>query len=279
MKSAVPPLLLLAGAFVLGLASCPDRGEAPAPDPGSPRFVRDAAFPLPGVPEPSGIDWDSARGRLWVVDDGGVLARVDPADGTVEATRDVGGDLEAVRWLPGADLLIAVREEDATLVLVHASSMEIAAIASIEVPAGISPAPGARGNGFEGLAVLGTGSTLRLLLANQDDPHALYEATLPVPSPLPSGGSPASLQATLTNVEPLAPINLSEVVLDREGRVWVLYGYSLSPRLVALDEAWEETRTSIPLQELAAEGAVFAPDGTLWIADDTGGLVRYVPEP
>lgn len=279
MKSALPPLLLLAGAFALGLASCPDRGEPEPPAPDSPRFVRDAAFPLPGVPEPSGVDWDSARGRLWVVDDGGVLARVRPSDGTVEVTVDIGGDLEAVRWIPGADLLIAVREEDATLVLVHASSMEIAAIASIEVPAGISPAPGPRGNGFEGLAVLDTGSTLRLLLGNQDDPHALYEATLPLPSPLPSGGAPASLQATVTRAESLAPINLSEVALDAGGRVWVLYGYSLSPRLVALDGDWEETRTSIPLQELGAEGAVFAPDGTLWIADDTGGLVRYVPEP
>lgn len=72
------------------------------------------------------------------------------------------------------------------------------------------PVPTAGGDGIEGLAITGvTGLTVHLLLANQNHPHAPYEADLTLPDPITG-----ALSATLTAAHPQPAVNLSEVMLE-----------------------------------------------------------------
>lgn len=149
------------------------------------------SFAVPELEEPSGIDYDFARDRLWVVDDGGLLGRVHPETGVVEQTVDIGplvsgaADLEAVRWVPGLDVLLVMNELTDELLVVSPESMTLLATASLVFTTGLTPVPIAGGDGMEGLAVTGvTDRTVHLVLANQNDPHCLYVADLTLPEPV-----------------------------------------------------------------------------------------------
>lgn len=234
-----------------------------------PAWTRAADYPVPSLVEPSGIDWDHSRQTLWVVEDGGTLCRVSPLTGEVEESRVLGGDLEAVRWIPALDLLLVTRETDDTLLVVSPETLQTISTVSLVLATNVSPAFTVGGDGFEGLAVTAVeGRTVNFLLANQNDPHCLYEATLTIPL-----APPAQLTATITSASPQPAVNLSEVMIDwGSRRRFVLHGYQLPPTLVPLGSP------AIPLVEVSSEGCTIAPDGTLWIANDQGGLTRYTSE-
>lgn len=114
------------------------------------------------VPEPSGIAFDRAGGRIFVVDDGGELWVLDEDFDEIDVF-DLGGDLEGVDYLPGRDqLLIAVEGEESVLV-VDPDSGEI--IGSHDIPRTFQGEVfmAAGGNGIETLTAVGR----RIFVANQ----------------------------------------------------------------------------------------------------------------
>ncbi len=232
-----------------------------------PAFQRDELFGTPGLAEPSAIDVDELRSTLWIASDDGVLGRADLSTATVEETIALAGDLEGVRWVPTIDMLLVLDETTGTLrVASPESAWEPFPLASAT---SLSPSPTAGGNGFEGLAVTSWDGdfSASILLANQDDPHAVYRGVARYDAGV-------SVEAGAA----LAPVNVSEVVWDwGSRRAFVLHGYVVPTRLVLLDPVTlvEDTSQQIVLTDLSAEGAAFSGNGDLWIANDTGGIVRY----
>lgn len=223
-------------------------------------------FPVPELPEPSGIDYDFKRDRLWVVEDGGRLGRVDPDGGAVEAFVELGGDLEAVRWVPGLDVLLAVNEVTSEILAISPESMAILATASLVFSSNATPSPTTGGDGIEGLAVTGlTDRTVHLVLANQNDPHCLYVADLTLPDPIAG-----TLTATVLAAYPQPAENLSEVMLDwGSRRLFNLHGYG-NDRLVPLDPLFIEMSESSALP-FSAEGGSLR-EGSLVTTQDLGGI-------
>ena len=231
-------------------------------------------FPVPELPEPSGIDYDFTRDRLWVVDDGGKLGRVHPESGVVEEVVDfdplVSGpaDLEAVRWVPGLDVLLLSNEASDQLLVVSPDSLELLATASLVFTSGLTPVPIAGGDGMEGLAVTGvTDRTVHLILANQNDPQCLYVADLTLPNPVTG-----SLTTTVLAAHPQPAINLSEVMLDwGSRRLFNVHGYG-GDRVTLLDALFVETMQDVSLP-LSSEGASLRR-GSLLSGQDLGGTSR-----
>ena len=240
-----------------------------APGTAFPSWEPAASFPVQTLPEPSGIDHDPKRRTLWVVSDTGDLARVDPDTGEVIAAAALGGDLEAVRWVPGLDLLLVADEASDTLHVVAPETLETLATATLVFGSAVTPVPESGGNGIEGLAVTGvTGRTVHLLLANQNDPHALFRAELALPDPITG-----ALAATVLSAHPLPAVNLSEVVFDwGSRRVFRLNGYTAPA--AALVES--DGSLTFELANFSSEGAAIA-GAHLFTAHDLGGLARYEP--
>lgn len=234
-----------------------------------PAWTRAGEFAVPSLEEPSGIDWDHSRHTLWVIEDGGTLGRVNPRTGEVERSRALGGDLEAVRWIPALDLLLITRENDDKLLVVSPETLQMISTVSLVLATNVTPVFTKGGDGFEGLAVTAVqGREVSFTLANQNDPHCLYFGTLTIPA-----APRAQLTATITSATPQPRVNLSEVMIDwGTRRRFTLRGYQLPSTLLP------EGGTAIPLADVSAEGCTIAPDGTLWIANDQGGIARYRPE-
>lgn len=229
----------------------------------------------PGLGEPSGIDYDYKRHTLWVVDDGagvdtGRLGRVNPVTGDVEVSATLGGDLEAVRWVPALDLLLISNELADELWIVEPDTLAKLAVAPLVLATNVTPFT-VGGDGFEGLAVTGVHArTIDFVVANQNDPAALYRGTLTLPATITG-----SIPATLTTFTAQPPVNLSEVTMDwGSRRLFNLHGYQLPNRLVLLDSALNETAVEFQAPDLGDEGACLAPDGSLWLANDLGGITN-----
>lgn len=223
--------------------------------------------------EPSGIDYDYKRRTLWVVDDGagvneGRLGRVNPVTGGVESSAMLGGDLEAVRWVPALDLLLISNELADELWIVDPDTLAKLAVAPLVLATNVTPFT-AGGDGFEGLAITGVHArTIDFVAANQNDPPALYRGTLTLPATI-TGSIPAALTTFIAQ----PPVNLSEVTMDwGSRRLFNLHGYVIPNRLVVLDSALDETPLEFQAPDLGDEGACFTPDGSLWLANDLGGL-------
>ena len=144
------------------------------------------------------------------------------------------------------------------LTVFHPDSLAVEAPLTIAIDPGLTqPTPGA--DGFEGLAVTGytAAGEITIVAANQNDPPALYTGTVALTG-----------SANLTTFHAMPAINLGEVVMDwGSRRLFNLHGYTLPSHLTLLDANLAETATEIPLNELGPEGATFAPDGSLWIAN------------
>ena len=177
-------------------------------------------------------------------------------------------DLEAVRWVPGLDVLLVTNETTDQLLVVSPDSLELLATASLVFTSGLTPVPIAGGDGMEGLAVTGvTDRTVHLVLANQNDPHCLYVAELTLPNPV-SG----ALTATVLAAYPQPAFNLSDVMLDwGSRRLFNVHGYG-NDRLVRLDTFFSETSEAVALP-LSTEGATLL-GSEIWASQDLGGIMR-----
>ena len=115
-----------------------------------------------GVPEPSGLDYDRANGRVFVADDGGELWVLDEDFRRIDVF-DLGGDLEGVAWLSGEELLMVAVEGSEELLLVDPDSGSVSQVLEIPRTFRGQTILAEGGNGIETLTVIGS----RIFVANQ----------------------------------------------------------------------------------------------------------------
>lgn len=233
-----------------------------------PSWTSAGSASIDGLPEPSGIDWDPSRDELVVVSDDGGVGVLDPGDFSLVAFEPVGGDLEAVRWVPGLDVTLILDEAASQILVLGAGGTQVLTIVHAS---GLDPVPIAGGDGFEGLAVTAvSGRTVELILANQNDPHCLYRGTATIPPPGTTDG-----EVVLTSAYPQPELNLSEVIFDWGSRqVLTLHGYvAQGTTLRLLDPTLSTSLDETTVPAIGGEGFTFHRAGA-FLADDLGRVRR-----
>jgi len=222
-------------------------------------------WPLPQIPEPSGIAYHSGRKTLFVVGDQGDLGEV-ALDGRLLASRHIGGDLEGITVDPGRDVLYVAREGADVILLVRASDLRVTAEVPIDRSfGGDSNFLRAGGDGIEGIAFVpgpsGSGPGT-LFVVNQFDPPVLVELEM-------------GLRATIRHAWKLSSAPLSDLVWDEKiGAFLVVSAIWRKAALVSMaGEEWGST----PIPGFLQEGIARLPDGSFVIAQDSGGLLRWNP--
>ena len=249
---AVLALILLCSAP----AGCPVRTGGP--DPPLP-VLQSALLRAEGIREPSGIAYHADRGTLFVADDGGTLGEM-RLDGRVIRTRRVRqADIEGVAVDPGTGMLYLAVEGDDAVLLVDPESLDVLAEYVLPRSDGGITLLGEGGNGVEAIAVVGPG---RLFVANQDDPPVVVEVDLP---------GDGSAPRILSHFRPEAT-DLSALYWDDHRQVLMLVSDS-GNRLMAYSRTGE-LRASWTLPGRDQEGLAVAPDGTTYVAQDSGGVLR-----
>jgi len=222
-------------------------------------------WPLPQIPEPSGVAYHAARKSLFVVGDQGDIGEV-ALDGRLLASRHIGGDLEGVTCDPSRDALYVVREGSDVILEVRASDLRITAEVPIDRSfAGDPNFLQAGGDGVEGItfvpAASGSGPGT-IFVVNQFDPPVLVELEM-------------ARRATIRHAWRLATAPLSDVVWDE--KIGGFLVVSAIWRKVSLISPTGDEWGSAPVPGFLQEGIAPLPDGSFVIAQDAGGLLRWSP--
>jgi len=224
-----------------------------------------------GVREPSGVAFDLRTRHLFVVGDEGRLAELDTT-GQVRGHRAVKGNLEDVAVHPRSGSLFLLSEKKSELVFYDPTTSAERTRWRLDDAALLGEEPRAKNQGFEGLAF-------------HEQPSR------------PGGGllylvhqrSPAMVVVVAFDPEDTAGPLAAEVVVDR----WRLEGHedltaatwvpSLGRLLVVADARDRilvvredgSVEAEVVLPGLQQEGLSMDDGGTLWVADDRGGLLRF----
>jgi uncharacterized protein YjiK len=230
-----------------------------------------------GFPEPSGVAYHPSRGTLFVVSDEGDVCEMSTA-GELLQRNTVGGDLEGVTANPATGLLyVAVEGRDEIrelapqgLAVVRTFPLERTFLGRTVMREG--------GQGIEGLAFRPDprhphGGTF--FVANQafalddpEDPSAIFEVELPLAEP--AGGTGRILRQTALDV-----IDLADLHFD------VGTGHLLAicdePNLFLELSCSGEVLHCYTLPGDAQEGFTLDCDANAYIAQDSGGILKYAP--
>jgi hypothetical protein len=223
-------------------------------------------WPLPQVPEPSGVAYHTLRKTIFVVGDEGDIAEVS-LDGRVLASRHLGGDLEGIACDGVSGTLYAVREGDDVILEIHAEGLRI--VRQIGVDRAYEGDPNylrGGGDGLEGVAVraaaAGKGEPT-FYVVNQYDPAVLAE--------LEVHGSKAVIRKSWK----LDSAPLSDVMWDEKTSTLVVV--SALWRSAAVVSSDGKEGRAIKLPGFLQEGLARLPDGSFIIAQDVGGLLKWTP--
>jgi len=229
-------------------------------------------WPLPDLPEPSGIAYHPLRKSLFVVGDEGDIAEVS-TEGKLLRVRHIGGDLEGVTSNPADGKVYVVREGVDVILEIDVDDLKIAR----EIPVsrtydGDTNYIHAGGDGIEGITFRPTpspGSAPDVFAVNQYDPPVLLELALPA-----AGAAPGTA-ATIRNAWPLKSPPISDVSWDATVDGFVVVS-ALWRNASVVSPAGAELR-SIRIPGIMQEGIARLPDGTFVIVQDTGGLLKWKP--
>jgi len=229
------------------------------------------------VPEPSGIDYDRAHRRAFVVDDGGEIWVFDEDFEALDVF-DVGGDLEGVAWLPGRGLLLVAVEGAEQLMTVDPDTGEVLSVADIPRRFDGRLILREGGQGIEALAVVRD----RIFVANQSfDPDDDEDGSVLVELAFTDEGA-----LEIIDAHPLPMLDVAGAFYSRlTGELFLLSDAedSLSRLpLAALDAAGEgealgaDLFTTVEVPGVDQEGACVL-GGRLVIAQDSGDLYDAGP--
>lgn len=219
------------------------------------------------VREPSGLAFHPGKNCLVVVGDEGDLAEIS-LEGETLTQKIVGGDLEGIVADPTRKVFYAVDETAGSLLVLNWEDYSIidrVDLAPIIEKAGLS----AKGtDGFEGIALQPSEgkSTITLWLGHQTKPTALV--------PLDLEGDPIRI-STREGIE--VPITeIAGMSFDpKTGDLWLLSDKDdLACRISETGEVLEQR----PIPGKNQEGLAILPDGSWWIADDSGGVFKVQPD-
>jgi uncharacterized protein YjiK len=224
-----------------------------------------------GAREPSGVAFDAAGGRLFVVGDEGRLVELDAAGRTVRSDA-VAGNLEDVALHTPSGNLVLLAEKKGELVLFDPRAHAELRRWRLDEAALLGREPAGRDQGFEGLAfredaALAGGGVFYLV--HQRAPAMIV--AIAFDTELAAGRLPAGV------------VNARWPLEDRGDLTAATYAASLDRLLVIADgkdrllvlrpDGGVEAEVVLP--GLQQEGLSFDAAGTLWVADDRGGLLRF----
>jgi uncharacterized protein YjiK len=269
-------LTLLAGGLLaaLALSMFASRNSVPAPSAsdGLTTTVPGLAAPVPittALKEASGIAWHPTLERFFAVGDRGTLAEID-ASGQVLRTHAVKGNLEDVAVHAPSGRLVLLAEKTGELVVWDPASASETRF-TLDLPALLGREPGDRNQGFEGLAFRedaeqpGGGT---FFLVHQRKPARLVAIAFdPTGAPRTIGAADVTARHALKPYEDLTAVAWSEPL----GRLLVIA--ESDDRLLVVSPAGTITGTWV-LPGQRQEGLAFDRAGSLWIADDLGGLFK-----
>jgi len=229
------------------------------------------SVPVAGLREASGVAWDSRRERLYVVGDGGTLVEMRPS-GEVTGRWPVKGNLEDVAVHAPSGWLVLLAEKKGELVVFDpAAGREIGRFAlDVDAVAGFATVD--LNQGFEGLSFReeeGRPGGGVFYLVHQRKPARLVEVAFdPLSAPRMLDASDVVGRHGLKRWEDLTAVAWCEplarllVIAESQDRLLVL-------------TAEGEIEASFSLPGAQQEGLATLPDGSLWVADDRLGLLRF----
>ena len=237
-----------------------------AGDPGPLPYRTMGLLRLDGVPEPSGLVYHSGRGTLFVVDDGGVLCEFEPGGRVLRRERIRRADFEGITVDPETGLLYVAIEGDDSILEVDPSSFQ--AIREFPLPR-VFEGRTVLENGGQGIEAVTVTPDGTFLVANQgtgpQDPGLVLEVSLPL------GEHDAGPARILRAIDP-GMNDLSALHFDVE-RDLILVVSDSENRLSALSRTGAPVR-SWTLPGTDQEGIAVDANGVLYIAQDSGGVLR-----
>lgn len=227
-------------------------------------------WPLEAFPEPSGIVYHPLRRTLFVVGDEGDIGEVD-LTGKLLRIRNLGGDLEGVTCNPGDGRLYVAREGHDIVFEVDPQQLTVSRRFTIDrTYDGNANFLERGGDGIEGITFVPGEKGGQFFVVNQYDPPALLELGVPL-----AGKDDGFARATIVHSAPIGSPPLSDVVWDPKNRVFLVVS-ALWRSAYVIDGEGRKTR-AVRLPGIMQEGLALLPDGSIVIAQDTGGLIRWKP--
>lgn len=231
-------------------------------------------WPISEFPEPSGIVYHPLRNSLFIVGDEGDIGEV-TLDGKLLRQFHLGGDLEAVTVDPRSGLLYVVREGHEIILEIRPDTFKLLRRFTIDRSWKGDPNFLRRGgDGVEGLTFVPSETNPEggsFWMVNQYDPAVLVELAIPLRS-----AKGKYLVASVARAVPVDSAPLSEVTWDAASREFLVVS-ALWKRVSVLD-AHGNFERSVRIPGFMPEGLTRLPDGSLVIAQDSGGLVLWKPE-
>jgi uncharacterized protein YjiK len=242
------------------------------PAPSSPTGLGSpVAVPVAGVREVSGVAWYPGRGRLFVVGDRGTLAEIEPS-GRIVAMHRVKGNLEDVTVHEPSGRLVLLAEKKGELVVWDPASASETARFDLDVAGILGREPADRNQGFEGIVFreeAGRPGGGVFHLVHQRKPARLVTLAFdPLGPPRRLGAVDVLARHGLKAHEDLTAVTWSErlrslfVVAESDDRLLA----------VSTDGTIE---ADLALPGGRQEGLAFDSAGTLWVADERLGLLRF----
>ena len=228
-------------------------------------------FAAPGVKEPSGVAFSSARGTLFVVGDEGSLVEIDPS-GRLVARLPMGGNLEDVALHTPSGRLVLLSEKKGELIVFDPASGRKTGKFRIDAEALLGEKGIDKNQGFEGLAFRperGRPGGGVFYLVHQRLPALMVALAFDPTGPAGSLGAEAVIsRSKVGDREDLTAVTY-DATLDR------LFVIADSKDRIAMIGVAGDEEAEIVLPGVQQEGLTFDSTGDLWIADDRAGLLRF----
>jgi len=226
--------------------------------------------------EPSGIVYHHERRSLFIVGDQGDICEVEKDGSLIKKKRIRNADFEGITYNPSSGLLYIVIEGEEKIIESDPTDFRLLREYAIDRTFKKSTVLKAGGHGVEAITFIPNsnhpeGGTF--LIANQgfdlkdtEDPSAVFEVCVPLKSK-PTGG-----RARIIRSISLHALDLSGLSYDRvNGSVYAISGFC--NMLFALSqEGIIRTTCTIPGEN--QEGIAVDDRGVLYIAQDSGGIIR-----
>ena len=246
-------------------------------DSGGTSATEDSGLPAPhpvavaGLREASGVAWDSRRQRLYVVGDRGTLLEM-RTSGEVTNRWPVRGNLEDVAVHAPSGRLVLLAEKKGELVVFDPAEGRETGRFKLDVDAVAGRTTGGSNQGFEGVSFReekGRPGGGVFLLVHQRQPARLVAIAFdPLSTPRTLGAADVVGRHGLKKWDDLTAVTWCEPL----GRVLVIA--ERQDRLLVLTPDGQ-IEGAFPLPGGQQEGLAVLPDGSLWVADDRLGLLRF----
>ncbi len=224
-----------------------------------------------GAREPSGIACDRRSGHLFLVGDEGRLVELD-GEGRILARHKVKGDIEDVAVHDVTGQLVLISERRSALVLYEPAQGEERREIRLDGPSLLGEAPAEKSHGFEGLAfredAARPGGGLFYLVHQRAPAMVVAVVFDPARPPERLGGESVverwkfDGQGDLTGATWSPALGRLLVIADARDRL-----------LVLRPDGTVEAEARLPGAQ--QEGLCLDGGGTLWVADDRAGLLRF----